>query len=343
MKKIIICSDGTWNTPLQTKNGKICPSNVYKILQCISGEDEKKNRQIKFYDAGIGAESDKLGRLIRGLTGKGLSANIEDCYRFIMNNYEIGDELYFFGFSRGAYTVRSTVGLIRKCGILKRQNSNMYKIAYDFYRNDIKPDKPEAKEFRSKYSYETNIEFIGVWDTVGRLGIPLPFKWMTKLLKNGFHDTTLSSTVNNAFQALAIDEKRKPFKPTLWDLQPSIEGQTVEQLWFPGVHTDIGGGGGKNGLSDITLGWMIAKAKLCKLSFDEEILNSFGYSPELLENVDTNVCIAYYLFMVKKRDICESLRQGVKVSNEAYSKYVEDKEYKPVNLIEYLEKYKFVN
>jgi uncharacterized protein (DUF2235 family) len=230
--------------------------------------------QLLYYDTGIGSEGKLTKRIFDGATGYGISGKILQAYRFIIDNYERGDELFLFGFSRGSFTVRSLSGLIRNSGILKPSNIHLIPKAYSIYhsrRTEYQPREIEATLFRKTYAVEetTRIKFIGVFDTVGALGNPL---YMKSLLsrRNQFHDTNLSSRVDNAFHALAIDEKRKNFEATLWHQQPHSIGQVLEQVWFPGVHSDVGGGfpETESGLSDIALKWMLEKAQNCKLSFE---------------------------------------------------------------------------
>jgi hypothetical protein len=196
-----------------------------------------------------------------------------------MLNYEPGDEIYLFGFSRGAYTARSVSGLIRNSGILKKQNLHLVDKAYDLYRdkNDYSsPDSDLMKSFRLAYSQEeiTPIYFIGVWDTVGSLGVPLPWYNMVNLKKYKFHDVTLSSYVRHAYHALAIDEKRKLFQPTLWTKSSSVidnpdHPQKLEQRWFSGVHSNVGGGYKDSKLSNLGLQWLLDKAADAGLCFNE--------------------------------------------------------------------------
>ena len=199
-----------------------------------------------------------------GAFGHGLEDNVYEAYRFLVGNYEPGDELFLFGFSRGAFTARSLAGMIRKCGILERQHVRRYPAAIALYRDDQHPDSPAARTFRRAHAVGGDatlpIRFIGVWDTVGALGIPLRgLRGLTRH-KYQFHDTELSGSVAQACHALAIDERRAPFEPTLWAYRPK-PGQTVEQVWFAGVHSDVGGGYPDTGLADITLEWMIDRAQ----------------------------------------------------------------------------------
>ena len=270
MKRIILCCDGTWNKADQEDNGVPCPTNVvkigYRIAKCAGDTP-----QVIYYDQGVGT-GNLLDRFTGGALGKGLEDNIHDAYRFLVANYEPGDELFFFGFSRGAFTVRSIAGMVRKCGVLRREFVQHYRDAIALYRSEHRPTDAAAINFRNDYSVsggaDIKIKFIGVWDTVGALGIPLRgLRWFTRG-KRQFHDTELSGVVENAFHALAIDERRTPFVPTLWMHKPK-PGQTVEQVWFSGVHSDVGGGYPESGLSDIALDWMIGKARGVGLAFDE--------------------------------------------------------------------------
>ncbi len=232
----------------------------------IEKSDVKNNiLQIKFYDEGVGAEGSEIEQIIDGGTGDGLDGKIMDAYKFIVWNFEPGDELYLFGFSRGAYTARSLAGLIRCCGIIKSYDLFLINQAFATYRNrdTNTADNQAAIDFKAKYSFDTNIKCVGVWDTVGALGIPLGL--FTRFNERyQFHDVQLSSTVDNAFQALAIDEHRKTFSPSVWTESPKVKdtnpNQRMEQVWFAGAHSDVGGGYVETGLSDIALNWMIEKA-----------------------------------------------------------------------------------
>lgn len=275
MKRIVICCDGTWNRPDQVHDGKVCASNVTKVARCIASTDSKGTKQVVFYDKGVG--TGRFDRLLGGAFGYGTKRKILDVYRFLMATYEPGDELFFLGFSRGAYTVRSSFGLIRNSGLLKREFAHKLEDAYALYRrrdDASHPDAVESELFRRTYSWEPRAKFIGVWDTVGELGLPVGgiLKFINKPWK--FHDMTLSSRVDNAFQALAIDERRKPFRPSVWQRSPKANGQVLEQIWFAGVHSNVGGSYPQTGLSDITLLWMIAKIGACGIAMDLNCVNA---------------------------------------------------------------------
>ena len=215
-----------------------------------------------------------MDRVVGGAFGEGLVTNILDCYRFLVNNYVPGDELYFFGFSRGAYTVRSLAGLIRNSGLLELEHAGLESEAFSLYRDrdpDKHPNSDSARAFREQYAHDVRITCIGVWDTVGALGIPVSlFKKFTHR-RHAFHDVTLSSRIENAFHALAIDERRKPFAPSLWEQPVEDMFKTwLEQAWFAGVHSNVGGGYPDAGLSDQSFRWMIGRVKArCGLEFND--------------------------------------------------------------------------
>jgi uncharacterized protein (DUF2235 family) len=269
VKHLVVCCDGTWNRPDHIDQGVAAPTNVAKLALALADTDAAGNRQLLHYQAGVGTRP--WEHLLGGGLGVGLSRNVMECYRFVVDNYEPGDELYFFGFSRGAFTARSLAGLVRNAGILKPGHRDRIEEAYKLYRSPLKDTQPTgiaAELFRRAHSYsEVHIRCVGVWDTVGALGIPID-GFRPPLLSRlwTFHDTTLSRYVRNAFHAVAIDERRKPFQPTLWTQQPDAEDQRLEQVWFAGVHCDIGGGYREPELSEIPLQWMADNARSCGLA-----------------------------------------------------------------------------
>lgn len=271
VKRLVMCCDGTWNTPDEARDGLPCPTNVVKLALAVADRGADGVEQRVFYHPGVGTERSE--RFRGGAFGYGLSRNVRDTYRFVVENYEPGDELFFFGFSRGAFTARSAVGLVRNSGILKREHVGRLDQAYALYRSrTAHPRGVAATLFRRSWSWESRIRFIGVWDTVGALGIPLQGP-LARIVNRrwAFHDTQLSSHVDNAFQALAIDEQRAPFVATLW--QPSdapAPGQRVEQVWFSGVHSDVGGGYADASLADLPLLWMADRARSCGLGFEDD-------------------------------------------------------------------------
>jgi uncharacterized protein (DUF2235 family) len=255
VKRVVVCCDGTWNRPDEE-----APTNVAKLALAIADVDGEGHEQLVLYHRGVG--TDRAERIRGGAFGLGLSRHVRDCYRFVVTHFEPGDELFFFGFSRGAYTARSTVGLIRNAGVLRREHDDRVDDAYSLYRdrgNARSPKGIESELFRRSFSHDgVRVRFVGVWDTVGALGIPGVPKALCGRLW-AFHDTQLSSWVDFAYQALAIDERRRPFRPTLW-WRDEQDANQLEQRWFVGAHSDVGGGYEECELSEITLRWMADKA-----------------------------------------------------------------------------------
>ncbi|HEX9106454.1 MAG TPA: DUF2235 domain-containing protein [Longimicrobiales bacterium] len=295
MKRLVVCADGTWNSPGAMQGGKPCPTNVVKLAQAVAPTAADGVVQIVYYHDGVGTHPG-LDRVLGGMFGLGLDRNICDLYRFLVQNFEAGDEIYLFGFSRGAFTVRSLAGMIRKCGVLRKNRVDEVNSAYQFYRSDHMPGSAEAKAFRTEKAVETRIRCIGVWDTVGALGIPVtPLRFFSEK-KYRFHDVQLSSWVDNAFHALAIDERRAPFRPAIWEAQQPTVGQppqTVKQVWFAGVHSDIGGGYASAALSDVTLEWMIREAAGCGLGFLSDVLAGLAGDP--LGEIHDSMTVGYRL------------------------------------------------
>ena len=266
MKRLIVCLDGTWNRPDDKPNA----TNVVKIMRAIRHESDDGTKQITFYDKGVGTGG-PIDRLKGGAFGNGLDENVRDGYRFLANNYEPGDEIYIFGFSRGAFTGRSLAGFIGACGLLTKSTMGRLMFAWDYYRTP--PDErraEDAEELRRLTRGGVRIACVGVWDTVGALGIPIRVLSGLTQQKYQFHDTTLGANIECALHAIAIDEKRGPFGPTLWQSAAANEARPVEQVWFPGVHSNIGGSYDDRGLSDLALHWMIQRVRVhTKLGFDD--------------------------------------------------------------------------
>jgi uncharacterized protein (DUF2235 family) len=280
MKRLVVCCDGTWNRPDQVKDGVASPTNVTKVARGLAKQDATGITQVVYYHPGVGTE--RLERIRGGAFGLGLSRHVRECYRFLVENYQPGDKLYFFGFSRGAFTARSLAGLIGNAGILRAEHAARIDEAYRLYRDrgDLRdPDGSESQTFRRMYAHdEIDIHFIGVWDTVGALGIPGLRGPLAKRLW-GFHDTMLGKHVRFAYQALAIDEERGLFQPTLWEQEPDATGQTLQQVWFAGVHSDVGGGYPDRSLADVPLVWMTERAQECDLAFHSKFLRKGSGTP----------------------------------------------------------------
>ena len=260
-KRIIFCADGTWDKPQ-------CDTNVYKLFKAIPIASD----QVAFYDDGVGSDGNPIDKLLGGAFGDGLFQKIKDGYTKIAHVYEQGDEIFIFGFSRGAFTARSLAGMIAICGLPTAAfDNNLTDSAFQAYRNRDKDQQTALlATLNGKYAmFNAPIKMVGVWDTVGSLGIPALIGDVDPLIY-GFLDTSLHPNVLNAYQALAIDERRREFPPTLWTSTPAA-GQVVEQIWFCGVHCDVGGGYPETGLSETTFSWMLGKVKNLGLQIDASV------------------------------------------------------------------------
>lgn len=265
MKNIVVCCDGTGNE-YGTNN-----TNVVEIYSLAFNNHE----QMTFYDPGVGTggweyeeESGSLRAKKDEATGEGLQKNVEDAYQFLMEAYEEGDRLYLFGFSRGAFTARSLAGMLYKCGLLRSDNDNLLGYASKIY--NTKNNDDIASGFKATFSRHCPVYFIGVWDTVSSLVMNAGKK---------FHDAKLNPDVKYGYHAISIDERRRDFPPCLWDESNVVAGQTIEQVWFAGVHSDVGGWYDERGLSNITLQWMASKAGACNILIDQDRLQNYVGNP----------------------------------------------------------------
>ena len=254
-KNIVVFSDGNGQ-----EGGKGNNTNVYKLFNMV---EDRTADQVTFYDRGLGTGWRKI---TGNISGMGISQNIYESYQFIFENYLAGDNIFLFGFSRGATTVRSLSAFIHLFGILPKSRRELIRQAYRIYKiEDSTERKRQADDFISRHHNQwTKIKFLGVWDTVAALGLPV--KSLSTLVdwfpffRHKFHNLTLSESVEHARQALAIDDERLTFHPKIWDREIK-DYQTMKQIWFCGMHTDVGGGYSEQELSDIPLTWMIEEAK----------------------------------------------------------------------------------
>jgi uncharacterized protein (DUF2235 family) len=358
VKRLAIFCDGTWNKSDQEKAGKACPTNVVRLARRVAPSDPQGVAQVVYYDPGVGT-GNTLDKWTGGAFGKGLDTNLYEAYRFLMLNYEAGDQIFLFGFSRGAYTVRSLAGMIRKCGILDRSYADHYGDTIRMYVNEHKPSDDIPTQFRGEFSIckaeSIPIQMIGVWDTVGSLGIPVRgLRWITAD-KYKFHDVELNSAVRFAYQALAIDERRAPFEAARW-VPIDKQNQDIIQTWFCGVHSDVGGGyardGSKGLLSDIPLKWMRDNAVRHGLHMDPtfegreapplntdptvEAHNSKKGLYLLTKGIDRVIGMAAELTKqpdekTTTRDPTQSLHPSV------LERWDRDPDYRPKNLVRYLQ------
>lgn len=269
MKNIIFCSDGTKCTSKDKSNVFV----TYDILKNI------ENKQVRKYDEGVG---NIFGRLLRGvLFGSGVDANIKDGFKFISDEYENGDSIYLFGFSRGAYTVRSLASMISLCRLApKKSEKNVIDEFFDVYKKnrDEKNFSNLVNSLEAKYnSRKANIEAICVWDTVGAIGRQTRTKDIRKKMRHRYHRMSIYPEVKRFYHAVSLDERRTQYWPHLTIGQLKSEKTKLEEVWFPGVHSDIGNAYEEKILGDITLYWMLSRVS--ELSIKENFL-------ELLEPLD---------------------------------------------------------
>ena len=304
IKRLVVFFDGTWNRADQhDKGGMPCPTNIVKLFEATLPCDAQGNPQIVHYIQGVGTR--KLERMRGGGFGLGISGNIKEGYKFLVNNYEPGDGIYIFGFSRGAYSARSLAGMIHNIGILKRVNMRLVNRGYDIYKDRSKkwhPKSDGSKGFRRDYTWgDERVKFLGVFDTVGALGAPfgILLGWvLDKIFKCHFHDTHLSSIIQSAYHAVAVDERRLPFRPTFMTPNKMHNPASFEEKWFPGVHSDIGGGYAETGLSDIALEWMVSKAVQHDLNLDISKSDKPPCAPNLLVAPHDSQTILYRILSV---------------------------------------------
>jgi uncharacterized protein (DUF2235 family) len=335
-KNIILSSDGTGNS-----GGKGHGTNVWRLHTALDRyghrDCENLRPQIAFYDDGVGTERKKLLKLAGGAFGLGLTRNIRELYTFLVNNYEPGDRIYLFGFSRGAYTVRLLAGLITTCGILKRDHYStdraLRKDIKSLYRSYKKAQfstgakslleslgmvkiKPDHAHFRaSNVHSDRRIEFMGVWDTVDAYAIPSDT--LAEIIQFfffvSFRDkyNSLSPLVGRACHALAVDDERRTFHPVLWREENDEDHERIDQVWFPGSHSNVGGGYPKQGMSWVSLEWMMDHARNAGLRFVKEDVDQFRENKDATDKLyDSRAGLgAYYTYKV--RDIGALLREFV--------------------------------
>ncbi|MCH8097315.1 MAG: DUF2235 domain-containing protein [Proteobacteria bacterium] len=292
-KNIILFSDGTGN-----KGGHGADTNVFLLFNAVNIHDADEP-QISFYDDGVGTSKNRYLRAISGAFGFGFMANVRDLYEYLARYYEPGDDnkpgdkVFLFGFSRGAATIRAFAGMIQECGLLDIKNPACQKdgkfdevkfqqqidLEMEAYKK-IKTNKSLASTFRArsvKHSQSApdgalKIEMIGVWDTVSALGFPkdwsLAFDWIFKaldkltdsLFPHNFYNYQLNKNVEYVYHALAIDDERRTFRPRVWNEDDDDRPKRIEQVWFAGVHSNVGGGYPRAGISMVALDWMMERA-----------------------------------------------------------------------------------
>lgn len=315
MKRLVFCFDGTWNA-LNANT----PTNVVLTAASIVRNTNDGTTQIIHYDEGVG--TGRLEKYTGGIMGAGLMENVREAYRFLIFNFDPGDEIFVFGFSRGAFSAQTFVGFLRHVGPLRRLHAARIDEALGLYKERLEGAdgaSDRVRQFRADYSstvcidaademwrckmvpdYKSGaaplfkVKYLGIWDTVNALGIPEIVPFSKKLNhKHAFHDASLTGFVESARHAVAIDERRATFPPVLWgdltainatkNFTPDHKDAAYQEKWFPGVHGSVGGGGDIRGLSDGALAWVLKGAKRAGLVLDQDAGSRIhGFEPNAL-------------------------------------------------------------
>ena len=280
-KNIVVKSDGTGQ-----EGGRGHNTNIYRMFDML---EDRTPRQVVFYNPGVGTGWRKISG---NAFGRGITRDIRQAYTFIFEQFEVGDKIYLIGFSRGAATVRSLSGFIFHFGILPRSRSKLIKQAFKLYKKRKRRNFAARVDafLRANGTMHTKIEFLGCYDTVAALGFPIQsvasvidqipgFRWK-------FHDLKLSPNVKNAHQALAIDDQRRTFHPKLWDdPPPNPQTQVLKQVWFVGMHSDVGGGYRTGmALSSIPLVWLTEQAVNCGVHIERDLEPIFEDAAGVMHN-----------------------------------------------------------
>ncbi|MHA7775533.1 phospholipase effector Tle1 domain-containing protein [Roseibium sp. M-1] len=299
--RLVLCLDGTWNNPFiaverDDKTTVMKPTNPLKLARAILPEDPKSGaRQITYYDSGVGALGLYPGisnRLLNffdsklgGAWGAGYEANIEQAVTFISNNYIENEQIFIFGFSRGAAQVRGLTQFLSWLGgVTEKKDAYYIPIFFRLYlttrgKGDPRTIVNSKKEIIADRLRPVEITFLGVWDTVVSLGSRFRARSGTSVAERSFHvHETPAKCVRVALQALAIDEKRYDFRPEVW--KGCDPDQTLEQRWFPGAHGNVGGSYGNDGMANCALHWIVEKAVALGLAVDEKFLRKYRSYPQ---------------------------------------------------------------
>ncbi|MFC9823068.1 phospholipase effector Tle1 domain-containing protein [Streptomyces erythrochromogenes] len=273
MKRLAVYIDGTWNVPHNN-------TNIWR-MNLLTALHEAETPQLAFYHQGFGRDvSDRL----RGAFGKGINGSVRNCYSWIMENYRPGDQMFIFGFSRGAYIARSLAGFIERCGLLRPGTPLTVREVFERYRTVPALSSVSGLEGREdqwpihryadlqRHSRKVEIDFLGVWDTVRYHDLPLGSVRGLSRSQNLFHAVHPGSATRRVYQALAVDEHRYAYRHELLFPQGAVAVPAVEQRWFPGDHANVGGGHKNDSLAVLSLAWMQKSAAACGLEFKEQVV-----------------------------------------------------------------------
>jgi uncharacterized protein (DUF2235 family) len=268
-RNIVVCLDGTAN---QFRGSYSNVARLYRVMV------KNPELQLGYYDPGVGTlphgARTPAGRrvsLAMGLAfGYGLTQNIREAYLYLMNTYQTGDRVFIFGFSRGAYTAKALAGMLHKMGLLERGNENLVDYAIEYFKNS--PSDADSELFKRTFSRECKTHFLGLWDAVKSVG------WVYNFVKLPY--TRRNPSVVSVRHALALDERRVFFQPSRWARSPAA-GQSVKEVWFAGVHSDVGGSypESRSGLSKLAFAWMVGEAVAAGLVVDPAEFDLVFHSP----------------------------------------------------------------
>ena len=356
-KRLAVFLDGTWNVVGDN-------TNVWPLKSLCAPSDSSGTEQLSYYEKGVNG-------FLGGVFGKGLDRNITDSYQWLINNYEVEDDIFIFGFSRGAYTARSLGGFIAKCGLLKAGAPLGVKQLYERYRRPKERtiwalldaqqkgtlgETTLEEQWMLKYSMAIHIKLVGVWDTVGELGIPLFSIPGISRSTLGFLTTGLRRPIDVGFQALAVDEHRRAFSPTLWTVKtlnhpdpvaaPPRPITSVEQRWFVGAHANVGGGYESDLLPQMPLRWQMKKASLHGLAFRNDVdLDGDELKAPITDSYRTFMYGIYHWF---SRPYYRPIAEPPKVAKEGkekpvnetidasvFARWSNDRNYRPPNLVDW--------
>ncbi len=356
-KKLAVFLDGTWNNVGDD-------TNVWRLKSLCAPTSTDGSPQLVFYKKGVDG-------LLGGWFGKGLDQDVTDAYQWLIDHYDPGDDIFIFGFSRGAYTARSLAGFIAKCGLLMAGGALGVTQLYNRYRrkdartlwalldardNGTLDDATLEEQWMLKYSMAIHIKLVGVWDTVGELGIPLFSIPGISRSTLAFLTTGLRRPIDNGFHALAIDEHRRAFSPTLWtvrhaddpdpDAPPPRLLSSVEQRWFVGAHANVGGGYESDPLPQIPLRWIMNKASLHGLAFRNDVdLDGSEIKADICDSYRQFLCGTYRWFSrpygrpIGAPPISDANGTSSNVNEtidaSAFARWNTDRTYRPKNLADW--------
>lgn len=306
-RRLVLCLDGTWNNPYKEsdrqddpgdesdesrrKGPLLKPSNVLKLSRAVLPRAPDGRDQVTYYHIGVGALGDYPGvrnrvlgavdRYVGGVWGAGFESNVEAAARFLAHNYRPGDDVFVFGFSRGAAQARALTRFLAWLPGLPTKRDVYWLARYyrDYLASQGRADPADTRVSLDDELMPICVQLLGVWDTVMSLGSRLRAQERTSTSKYGFHTGDRpAGCVKHVRQALALDEERFDFRPEIW--RGHGDGQTLEQRWFAGVHSNIGGGYRRDGLANVALQWMVGEASALGLAADEHFSKAYKPYPE---------------------------------------------------------------